>query len=196
MNGIEEQMKSEPEITLSDEVKIIDEKPIEVVDVEKNVEKEKAAPINFAKLFSEPPVRMNTLSKIDDYVDAVINLSKTNLHMDKVFVFKKNGENFETVASEGLTQSNYIMDENDPIYRSVLAKHKSIDITGDLKSTRYLKERIPYEHLENLAELFIVPVIKDNSVDGVAMFGRNYGSEEATNIQKYELYNIGFLHDD
>jgi hypothetical protein len=150
--------------------------------------------IDFSKVFSEPPVRMNTLSTVDDYADAVVNLAKTN-HMDRIYILEKSDNHFQSLKKDGLASADVRLDENDPVFRSVLSKQKSLSITGDLANSKYLAGLLPESDISDIEELFMVPVVKDDNVRAIAMYARKQGTEAATNIQKYELYNLGFLHD-
>jgi hypothetical protein len=151
--------------------------------------------IDFSKVFSEPPVRMNSLSTVEDYADAVVNLAKTNQHMDRIYILEKKDNHFRSIKNDGLATADVRMDENDPVFRSVISKQKSIAISGDLANSRYVAELLPQSDISDIEELFMVPVVKDDNIRAVAMYARKQGTEAATNIQKYELYNIGFLHD-
>lgn len=105
------------------------------------------------------------------------------------------GDKYTSIMATGFQISDFTMSGNDPILKLFLSKMKSVDIKGDIKDTRYLKERFPESELNNVEEMFIVPVIRHNDVEGIAVYARETGTIEPTNFQKSEIFNLGFLQE-
>ncbi|MCX7882063.1 MAG: hypothetical protein N2314_02445 [Brevinematales bacterium] len=149
---------------------------------------------DLAKLLSEPPKRISTIHDVPSYAKAAHDIAKSALGMNRVCVLEKRGEKFENVLQDGF-QVALNLSTNDPLYKKVLAHHKSLDIQQNLEKASYLKQWFKDGELQNLEELFITPVIRDGEVVGVGIYGREKGTHEPTDLQKSELYNIGFLQE-
>lgn len=146
-------------------------------------------------VFSNPPARVSSIFTVADYGNAAIDVAKKSLNINKVLVLEKKDNRYDTIINNGFETSQLSLEANDPLVELFLSKHKSVDIKGDLKSTRYLQERFPSGLLENLDEMLVVPVIKQSEVHGIALFAREKGIPEPGNFQKLELYNLGFLQE-
>ncbi len=163
-------------------------------ELTENLEGSEFSEINFSDIFNEPPVKLSTISSVEEYANVAQDLAKNSLKMSKVAVLKKEGETFNPVLNDGFSE-NISFSLNDPLLERFINNKKSIDIRGELSNTRYLKERMSVEDLSQLAELLVVPIISDKEVNGIALFGRNKGDVEPTNFQKSELHNLGFLQE-
>lgn len=149
---------------------------------------------DLAKLLSEPPTRISTIHDVPSYAKAAHDIAKTALGMNRVCILEKRGERFENVMQDGFTGS-LGLSTSDPLYKKVLSQHKSLDIQQNLDKASYLKQWFKDGELQNLEELFITPVIKGGEVVGIGIYGREKGTTEPTDLQKSELYNIGFLQE-
>ncbi len=149
---------------------------------------------DLAKLLSEPATRLSTIHDVASYAHAARDIAHSSLGMKRVCVLEKKGDVFENVVQEGF-KSKLKLSTQDPLYKKILSKHKSLDIQNNLEKASYLKQWFGDGELKDLDELFITPVIKNNEVIGVGIYGREKGVPEVTDLQKSELYNIGFLQE-
>ncbi|URA09969.1 hypothetical protein [Thermospira aquatica] len=149
---------------------------------------------SLAKLLSEPPKRLSTIHDVPSYANAARDIAHSSLGMKKVCVLEKKGDVFENILHDGF-QSVLTLSTKDPIYTKILSKHKSLDIQNNLEKASYLRKWFGDGELERLEELFITPVIKKDEVVGIGIYGREKGVPEVTDLQKSELYNIGFLQE-
>ncbi|OHD56515.1 MAG: hypothetical protein A2Y33_15445 [Spirochaetes bacterium GWF1_51_8] len=173
----------------TDEASSLEEAPSAIQDIE--VRK----PIDFNKVFMEPPVKISTIAHVESYADVAMDLAVNNLNFNKISVMKKSGEEFGVLMKQGFSKETSI-GLDDPIYQKYLSRKKSVDIRGDLTKSSYLTERFSLEDLQNLEELMIVPVVKGEEIKGIGIYGREKGKKEATHFQKSELYNLGFLQEE
>ncbi len=149
---------------------------------------------DFEDIFGAPPVKLSSITNVEEYAAVAQDLAKNSLKMSKVAIYKKQGEDFVSILNDGF-ESEVMLDVKDPVLSRYIEKHKSIDIRGDLENTRYLKERFSTQDLKDLSELLIVPIVHGEEVNGLALFGRKKGDAEPTNFQKSELHNLGFLQE-
>ncbi|OHD61186.1 MAG: hypothetical protein A2014_06725 [Spirochaetes bacterium GWF1_49_6] len=165
------------------------EQPSTVQDIEP------PKPIDFNKVFMEPPVKISTIGHVESYADVAMDLAANNLNFGKISVVKKSGEEFGELMNQGFkNEISFSMD--DPIYIKYLSRKKSIDIRGDLTKAKYLTDRFDLDDLAALEEIMIVPVIKGDEIKGIGVYGREKGKKEPTHFQKSELYNLGFLQEE
>lgn len=151
--------------------------------------------IDFAKLFSEPPTKISTIGDVDSYADVAMDLAKNNLKIQKVNILKRTPTGFETSVNEGF-EGPIKITTDDPLFKKFISNKKSVDIRGDLAGAKYLQSILSANDLGNLEELIIVPIVKVDSVEGIAVYGREKGVNEPTSFQKSELHNLGFLQQD
>ena len=165
------------------------------VEIEAVAEKpKKAEPIDFAKLFMEPPVKISTIDNVEAYTEAAVDLATNNLNLSKIVVLKRDHDTFTPFKKYGF-EKEINMTVNDPIFQKYLSQKKTLDIRGDLTKPHYLAERFSQKDLKALEEIMIVPIVKGNEVLGVAFYGRENGIEEPTSFKKSELHNLGFLQE-
>lgn len=172
----------------------VEPEPLPPIDIESPSVEDDAAG-NFKRVMSEPPKRTSSISTVEDYGNVAMDLAQNSLNIHQVMILKKAGDQFTNVQHTGFDLPEFNLSTDDPIYSLFLCKGKSLDIKGNLKETRYLKERFPLETLEKLDELLIVPITKETEIVGIALYGREAGVPEPTNFQKSELYNMGFLQE-
>ncbi len=145
--------------------------------------------------FFEPPQKLSSICTVEDYSRVAFDLAKNSLNINKLFVLEKKGDNFNSIMGKGFSINELSLKNSDPIYQLFLSKKKSVDIKGNIKNTRYLQERFPINELDNVEEVLIVPIIKFNEIDGIALYAREKGTEEPSNFQKSEIFNLGFLQE-
>lgn len=167
--------------------------PEEMQPVSSSVQEDKAD-FDFDDVFGAPPVKLSSITSVEEYAQVAQDLARNSLKMSKVAVYKKQGAQFISILNDGF-ESDIILDESDPLLQKYINRHKSIDIRGDLENTRYLKERFSAQDLKDLEELLIVPVVHGEDINGLALFGRMKRETEPTNFQKSELHNLGFLQE-
>ncbi|NPV01885.1 MAG: hypothetical protein HPY53_10945 [Brevinematales bacterium] len=169
------------------------ESPTELTSSVQDIEPHK--PIDFNKVFMEPPVKISTIGHVESYADVAMDLAANNLNFGKISVVKKSGEEFGELMNQGFkNEMSFSMD--DPIYIKYLSRKKSVDIRGDLTKAKYLTDRFDIDDLAALEEIMIVPVIKGDEIKGIGVYGREKGKKEPTHFQKSELYNLGFLQEE
>lgn len=163
---------------------------------EQSVKVEKQEPVSdVTAALTSPPERLSSISSVSDYGNVALDLAKNRLNIDKILVLEKLGEDFSPIINEGLPGVEFKMDVFDPIYDKFLSKRKSLNVRGDLNDSEYLKAKFGKDILDSLDEVLIVPIIKKEEIQGVAIYARAKGVTEPTNFQKSELYNLGFLQE-
>ncbi|MGC8764302.1 MAG: hypothetical protein ACP5QT_00230 [Brevinematia bacterium] len=150
--------------------------------------------IDLKNEMAEPPQKTSTIATVEDYGSVALDLSKNNLGISRVMILKRENSHFIPVIQEGFKSSEVSFDIDDPLIKLFFSKGKCVDIKGNLKS-RYLSSKFLETDLNEIEELFIMPIIKKNEIVGVAFYGRESGVPEATNFQKSELFNMGYLQE-
>jgi hypothetical protein len=148
--------------------------------------------IDFKKVFGEPPVRLSSISSVEAYSDVALDIAKNSLNLSKVAVLKKGNDGFDNLITNDF-EKPFSFSFDDPLIKKLVNKRKSTDVRGDLTKSQYLKEKFSESDLANFAELIFVPIIKGKEIEGIAVYAREQGIKEPTNLQKSELHNIGFL---
>lgn len=151
--------------------------------------------LKMKKVFVEPPVRLSSICSVEDYGKAAIDIAKKSLNINKVLVLEKKGAEFKTILNKGFESKDFGIDMNDPVYKIFLSQKKSLDISGDLQESRYLKERFNQKDIKGIEEFFIMPIINKEDISGIALFARENGTAVPTNFQRSELFNLGFLQE-
>ncbi len=146
-------------------------------------------------VMEEPPQKISTIATVEDYGNVARELAKNYLGMTHIVILKRNNNHFSTVIKDGFKNSNISFDMNDPLVSIFLSKGKSVDIKSNLDS-KYIKSKFNENDISNLEEIFIVPIAKKGELVGVGFFGREKGIKEATNFQKSELFNMGYLQEE
>lgn len=147
------------------------------------------------KVFVEPPVRLSKITSVQEYGKAAMDIAKSSLNIDKVLVLQKKGDTFQPVLNRGFDTASFRLDTADPVYQLFLREKKSLDITGHIRNTRYLKEKFSDKDIGEVEEFFIMPIINRESIEGIAMFARDRGTPAPTNFQRSELFNMGYLQE-
>jgi hypothetical protein len=147
------------------------------------------------EVLSQPPVRLSAIISVEDYANVALDLAQNMMGIGKIYVFKKEGNEFKTLLNHGFKSGKVSISLEDPVYEMFLSRGKSVDITGDLKNTRYLQERFPKD-LDFLEEMLIVPVMRHDSVEGLAFYARERNTREPSSLQKSEVFNLGFLQEE
>jgi hypothetical protein len=151
--------------------------------------------LRMKKVFVEPPVRLSCICTVADYGKAAVDIAKKSLNINKVMVLEKQGDGFKTILNKGFGMKDFTLGKDDPVYKMFLSQKKSLDISGDLKESRYLQERFSGKDIANVEEFFIMPIINKEDISGIAMFAREEGTPVPTNFQRSELFNLGFLQE-
>lgn len=146
-------------------------------------------------VFVEPPVRLSCIRTVEDYGKAAIDIAKKSLNINKVLVLEKKVGGFKTILNKGFSNKEFGLDLEDPVYKLFLSQKKSLDISGDLKESRYLQERFNSKDISGIEEFFIMPIVNKENIDGIAVFARDAGTPAPTNFQRSELFNLGFLQE-
>ena len=149
---------------------------------------------DLTRLLNKPPQRLSTIHDVQSYAKAAHDIAKISLGMSRVSILERRGDRFENIHQEGFDGALNLT-TSDPLYQKILSKQKSIDIQGNLDKATYLKQWFKNGELKNLEELLIVPVVKQGNVVGIGIYGREKGAPEVSDLQKSELYNIGFLQE-
>lgn len=157
--------------------------------------REKEYEAGMTNVFVEPPVRLSSICTVADYGKAAVDIAKKSLNINKVIVLERQRDGFKTVVNKGFGMKDFTLGKDDPIYKIFLSHKKSLDISGDLKKSRYLQERFSDKDIASAEEFFIMPIIRKDDVSGIAVFARDKGTTPPTNFQRSELFNLGFLQE-
>ncbi len=145
---------------------------------------------------SEPPQKLSTIYTVEDYGKVAVDLAKNSLNINRILIMKREGEKFRPIQSSGYKNGEIKMQADDPVITLFLSKLKGLDIKGNLSASRYLNERFDPADLNNINEIFIVPVVKKENVVGIAVYAKNKEIKEPTHYQKAELFNMSFLQEE
>ncbi len=145
-------------------------------------------------VMEEPPHKISTIGTVEDYGKVAFELAKNYLGMSKIMILKRENNHFSLNMKENFSSDvSFTMD--DPLVTMFLSKGKSISIKGNINS-RYVRSKFNEKDIENLEEIFVVPIAKKGELVGVGFFGREKGVKEPTNFQKSELFNMGYLQEE
>ncbi len=144
---------------------------------------------------AEPPQKVSSICSVEDYGKVAFDLARNSLNILNILILKRINNQFMCIMKEGFQTDKFAISEKDPVFQMFLSQNKGLDIKGEIKNTRYLKERFSAQELDSIDEVFIVPIVKKESVVGMAIYGKQKGTAEATHFQKSELLNLGFLQD-
>ncbi len=180
-------------VKLAEDLEKIEEAAVVTTPKRQETKEELEADLHEAMV--EPPKKLSTIATVEDYGGIVLDLCKNNLGMSKILILKRENSHFTPIIQEGFKSSNITFDIDDPLVKLFFSKGKCVDIKGNLNSI-YLQSKFSESDISGLEELFVMPIIKKDEIVGIAFYGRESGVPEASNFQKSELFNMGYLQDE
>ncbi|MGL5253648.1 MAG: hypothetical protein ACRC9L_01300 [Brevinema sp.] len=172
-----------PELGLEEENDIEASQPIE----------EGEASINeIASIFNnteEEPVK-------DEIQEGSLDLY--NKHLDELVTeyeishraVAENREGLFLIDDTSVFGSSFQIAVEDPIFKEVLSKGRALSLDGELGESDYIRDLIAPNILENLSDLFIVPITnKEHRVSHVVVLGRDKGSRALTVEEHQNLFS-------
>ncbi len=141
----------------------------------------------------ETPEKVSPIITVEDFGKIAVELAKRSLNIHKILVLEKHEERYIPIIREGIAATDFKLMTNDPIFTMFLSGGKGIDVKGNIRETRYFREKFEQADIEDIDEIFITPIIKNREITGVAFYLKQIGTPESTHLQKSELLNLSFL---